>query len=138
MSFHFGFFVLVLQAGYKVQFNIILPMTVSHITRCISQGRKRGIIWKEKCRASLDFSLETCFMSVSNRTQQYKEYNERFFFFFFFLNKSQGKGLGKVAWKASWIKSNFHFQAFFHSKGKGWSLHDIHLMVKLSGRFSPI
>ena len=79
MSFHFRFFVLVLQAGYKVQFNIILPMTVSHTTRCISQGRKSGMIWKEKCRASLDFTLETCFMSVSNRTQQYKEYSERFF-----------------------------------------------------------
>lgn len=136
MSFHFRFFVLVLQAGYKVQFNIILPMTVSHTTRCISQGRKSGMIWKEKCRASLDFTLETCFMSVSNRTQQYKEYSERFFFKK--KNKSQGKGLGKIVWKASWIKSNFHFQAFFHSKGKGWSLHDIHVMVKLSGRFSPI
>ena len=136
MSFHFRFFVLVLQAGYKVQFNIIVPMTVVHITRCISPGRKSGMIWKEKCRASLDFTLETCFMSVSNRTQQYKEYSERFFFKK--KNKSQGKGQGKSVWKASWIKSNFHFQAFFHSKGKGWSLHDIHVMVKLSGRFSPI
>lgn len=128
LSFYFRFFVLVLQAGYKVQFNIILPMTISHITRCISQGRKSGMIWKKRCRASLDVLLETCFMSVSKRTQlqQYKEYSERFF------HKSQGKRLGKVAWKVLWIKSNFHFQAFFHSRGKHWSLHDIHLMVKLS------
>lgn len=80
LSFHFRFFVLVLQAGYKVQFNIIFPMTVSRITQCISQGRKSGMIWKERCRPSPDFFLETCFMSVSNRTQlqQYKEYSERF------------------------------------------------------------
>lgn len=80
LSFRFRFFVLVQQAGYKVQFNIILPMTASHITRCNSQGRKNWMIWKERFRASLDFLLETCFTSVSKRTQlqQYKEYSERF------------------------------------------------------------
>lgn len=32
--FHFRFLVLVLQAGHKVQFNIVLPVTVSHIIQC--------------------------------------------------------------------------------------------------------
>lgn len=47
------------------KFNIILPMTILHVTQCNSYGRKSWMmIWTDRCMTFIHFFLETCFIAI--------------------------------------------------------------------------